>query len=342
MNADYLKRDNIKKYVCNMEQIAGITKSILDDGGSRGVRIAQVDNGSGLRFTVIPDRGMDIGAASYCGVPLAWLSPLSIIHPAYYDSSGIEWLRSWGGGLLTGCGMVNVGEPAPNSNGVEGGLHGRLSNIPAENCIYKSEWCDDEYILSVSGEMREAHIFGENLLLRRGIKSVMGKNTIEVKDVVKNEGCRSTPLMLLYHINIGYPMIDKDCVLKAEDHSVALRDAEAEKGLGEWDQLNPPDANFAEQCYYHDLVEDSNGMAQISVINKKLNMELDITYRKAELPFFTQWKMMGEGEYAMGLEPANCHPEGQIAEAEKFNSLKILEPGESLETFIKFTIKELA
>ena len=339
MGVDYLKRDDLKEYVCNMDQVAGITKSVLDDGASRGVRIAQVDNGSGLKFTVIPDRGMDIGAASYKGVPLAWLSPLSTVHPAYYDANGIGWLRSWGGGLLTGCGLVNVGAPSDNSNGEEGGLHGRLSNIPAENCIYKSEWIDGEYVLSVSGEMREARLFGENILLRREIKSVMGKNRIEIKDVVKNEGCRSTPLMLLYHINIGYPMIDKDCLLKTDDHVVTSRDAEAENGIGGWDKLCAPDADFAEQCYYHDMAEGSDGMARISVLNKKLGMELEIAYRKAELPFFTQWKMMGKGEYVMGLEPSNCHPEGQIAEAEKFNSLRILEPGESLETYVRFTIQ---
>ena len=340
MNFSHLKKEkDLKQYVCNMKQIAGITKSILDDGSSRGIRVAEVNNGSGLNFKILTDKGMDIGAANCCGIPIAWLSPAAPAHPAFFDANGIGWLRAWGAGLLTGCGMVNVGPPSPNSNGEEGGLHGRLSNIPAENCVSKTEWINGEYVLSVTGEMREARLFGENILLIREIKTIMGKNIIEIRDTIKNEGCRPTPLMLLYHINIGYPMIDKDVVLKTRDHNVTPRDDEAEKAIESWNKCIAPNAEFAEQCYFHDIPVDDDDMARITVVNKNLGMELEIAYRKKELPFLTQWKMMGQGEYAMGLEPANCHPEGQVAEKEKFNSLRIIEPEESFETLVKIEVR---
>jgi len=339
MNFSFLKKEkDLKKYVCNIKQITGITKSILDDGTSRGLRVAQINNGSGLNFSVMLDKGMDIGPASYCGVPFAWLSPGAPAHPSYYDSNGIGWLRSWGAGLLTGCGMVNAGAPSANDNGEEGGLHGRLSNIPAENCSHEEKWVDNEYILSVTGKMREARLFGENILLVREIKTIMGKNIIEIRDSVKNEGCRPSPLMLLYHINIGYPMISENAVLKAKNHDVIPRDEEAQTGIDSWQQCRKPVANFAEQCYYHDIPADDDGLARMEIINNDSGMKLEVAYRKAELPFFTQWKMMGQGEYAMGLEPANCHPEGQIAEKDKFNSLRILQPEETFETFVRISI----
>jgi uncharacterized protein DUF4432 len=339
MNFSHLKkRQDLKKYVCNMKQIAGITQSILDDGTSRGVRIAEINNGSGLNFTVIPDKGMDIGAASCCGVPFAWLSPGTPAHPAYFDANGIGWLRSWGGGLLTGCGMVNAGAPSPNNNGEEGGLHGRLSNIPAENFSYKEKWVENEYVLTVTGKMREARLFGENILLTREITTKMGKNVIEIKDTVKNEGCRPSPLMLLYHINIGYPMIDEVSTLKVKDHNIIPRDDDAVKGIDSWQNCATPDANFTEQCFYHDIPVDKDGLARIAIVNTDLGMELEVAYRKAELPFLTQWKMMGQGEYVMGIEPANCHPEGQVAEKDKFDSLRILQPEESFETFVQISI----
>jgi len=40
-----------------------------------GCRVAEVRTGSGLTFSVLLDRGMDIGPAAYKGLPLAWVSP---------------------------------------------------------------------------------------------------------------------------------------------------------------------------------------------------------------------------------------------------------------------------
>ena len=114
----------------------------------RGIRIADVDNGSGLRFAVLLDRGMDIGDASFNGVPFAYQSPVGMVHPPYFEPDGYRWLRSFGGGLMTGCGLRNVGNPEVEEGMcVTGpqGLHGRLSNTPAEdiagktgNTVYRS------------------------------------------------------------------------------------------------------------------------------------------------------------------------------------------------------------
>ena len=68
-------------------------------------------------------------------------------------------------------------------------------------------------------------------------------------------------------------------------------------------------------------------------------MALEVAYRKAELPRFTQWKMMGEQEYAMGLEPSNCLPDGQAAEKEN-GTLQILEPGEAIEFKVMISLCE--
>ncbi|MEA2069005.1 MAG: DUF4432 family protein, partial [Verrucomicrobiota bacterium] len=110
--------DKIRRHTGRMEQLAGITRMTLDDGHSRGIRCAQVRNGSGLQLDVLLDRGMDIGQAFYKGVPLAFLTPTGFGHPAFYDAESFGWLRNWGGGLVTGCGLSNVGNPAePGSSG---------------------------------------------------------------------------------------------------------------------------------------------------------------------------------------------------------------------------------
>ncbi len=68
MNYKDMKLNDIKPYVGSMNQLARVRTSVLDDGKGRGIRIADVDNGSGLRFSVLLDRGMDIGDASFNGV----------------------------------------------------------------------------------------------------------------------------------------------------------------------------------------------------------------------------------------------------------------------------------
>jgi len=59
-----LNPKELARRVGTMKQLAGIRTSVLDDGKARGIRIADIDNGSGFRFTILLDRGMDIGEAN--------------------------------------------------------------------------------------------------------------------------------------------------------------------------------------------------------------------------------------------------------------------------------------
>jgi hypothetical protein len=81
-------------------------------------------------------------------------------------------------------------------------------------------------------------------------------------------------------------------------------------------------------------------MARCAIRNEESGVEVEVAYRTKELPYLTQWKMMGVGEYVIGLEPANCHVEGQVAEQEKFGTLKTLEPGEKVEHAIEIAVRD--
>ncbi|QHI68524.1 aldose 1-epimerase family protein [Tichowtungia aerotolerans] len=325
--------NELRRYVGTMDQLARIRTSVLDDGRGRGIRIADVDNGSGLRFTVLLDRGMDIGDASFNGTPVAYQTPVGLVHPSRFESDGFRWLRSFGGGLLAGCGMRTAGNPAPEAGmEVAGplGLHGRLSNIPAEDVSISKEWKNGRYELRVSGTVREVSFFGENLELRRTISTAMGDNSIAIRDEIVNRGVRSSPLMMIYHINLGYPLLSEDSVVEGKSLNTTPRNDAAAACIDRWSECHVPTAGCAETCYYHDVETDKDGMARMTLKNKKSGCEVEVAFRKAELPFFTQWKMMGEQEYVMGLEPANCHPDGQAAEQEA-GTLRVVEPGEAVQ-----------
>lgn len=327
----------ILRKVGTMRQVARIRRAVLDDGRERGLRVAEFSNGGGLSFTVLLDRGMDIGDAAFGGASLGWLGPCGFQHPSYHDPEGLGWLRSWGGGLLTGCGLRSAGAPGV-VDGESFGLHGRLSNTPAEDVKCHEEWIGDRYLMSVTGSMREVRHFGENLLLTRTVATEFGTNVIKVSDKVQNCGFRPSQAMLLYHINLGWPLLDECSFVETVSHAVEPRDDEAAKGLLSWSKCQEPAPGYKEQCFYHDLPAGPDGFATVSLVNPSLALKFSVSYRKAELPFLTQWKNLGEGEYVMGLEPANCHVEGLAAEREKFKSLRILQPGESFETLLALSV----
>jgi galactose mutarotase-like enzyme len=255
-----------------------------------------------------------------------------MVHPSCFEADGLRWLRSFGAGLLTGCGLRNVGSPeAEEGMRVDGplGLHGRLSNTPAEDVSVRKEWIDGKYCLSVSGTVREVSFFGENLELKRTISTAMGDNSITVADEVTNRGVRPSPLMILYHINAGFPLLNEKSVIEGRVKATAPRTEKAAAGIGEWNVCQPPTDDYIEQCFFHDVEADTDGMARMTLRNPDSGMALEVAFRKAELPYFTQWKMMGRQEYVMGLEPANCHPDGQAAE-EKNGTLKIIRPDETV------------
>lgn len=337
-NGKQYTRKELEKRIGHLSQIAGVRMMELQEGRETGVHIAEVRSGSGLKFQITLDRGMDISLAEYRGSALAWRSPNGDVHPAYYDSRGLEWLRSFPGGLVTGCGLTQAGAPGVD-NGEELGLHGRLSNTPASGVETKTVWTGDRCVFRISGTVRESKLFSENLVLHREVEVELGSSTLTLRDVVKNEGFRRSPLMLLYHINLGWPLVDEGSELLLNAKSMAPRDDEAAKGAATATTIPSPVSGYNEQVFYHDLVAGRDGFASALVVNRKLQLGLFLQHRQHELPKFTQWKMVGEGEYVLGLEPATCWVQGRAKERER-GTLQFLEPGEEREFIVRIGVLE--
>jgi hypothetical protein len=328
---NYSRRE-LKQRIGHLSQIAGVRLMQLQEGQEAGVRIADVRSGSGLRFQISLDRGMDISVAEYKGTSLAWRSPQGDVHPSYFDPKGLGWLKSFPGGLMTGCGLTSAGAPSVDA-GEELGIHGRLSNLPASNIQVKTEWDGDRCVFRVGGVMRESVPLKDNLVLHRTIEVELGKSIITLRDRVVNEGFRQSPLMMLYHINLGWPLLDDGADLHLNARSMKPRDGEAEKGTASATKIPSPISGYKEQVFYHDLIADNNGFASAMLANRKLRLGVFAHYRQKELPRFIQWKMVAEGEYVLGFEPANCLVEGRAKERER-GTLQFLEPGETREFLV--------
>lgn len=337
-----LTRQEIMKRVGDISQIARITDYRFESGKAEGMRGLEVITGSGLEFTVIPSRCMDIAWASYKGIPISFISKSGISAPGYYEKDGLGFLRNFTCGLTTTCGLTYMGAPCTDM-GEALGLHGRISNIAAQNCSSSTEWSDDELVFMIKAQIRESSMFGENMVLNREITTKLGGNRIHIKDTVVNEGFEAAPFMLLYHCNFGYPVIDEEAQLKINASSVKPRDPRAAENISEWDSFHVPEHGFTEQLYYFDVIEDKDGYARAVIENRRLlqnGLRITLEYEKSTLPFCSEWKQLGEGDYVVGIEPGTWLPGGRAKAREK-GELKFLNPGEEYITELSFIFEEL-
>jgi hypothetical protein len=332
-------KDKLLKYVGNQAQLGTARQYVLSDGWGRNMRCIDIDSGSGLRYTILPDRGMDISLASYKGTNLVYLTCNSETNPSFYEPENIGWLRTFNGGLMTTCGLTYLGSPV-NDGGEELGLHGRYSTIPAKQVSDLSQWVGDDYVMKIRGVAEEGFMFGNKLRLEREITTVAGTNIINITDTVTNFGFRPSPFTILYHMNMGYPLLSEDAELVIDPAQTLPRDDSAAMGLKEFRKFTMPQEGFKEQVFDHLMKADSKGMATVALQNKKLGISLKICFNTASLPYLVQWKMMGQGDYVLGLEPSNAPGKNRKLLREE-NMLPELKPGECKVNTIEVILEEI-
>lgn len=313
-----LAPEELRRRVGRLEQVAGIESFTYDDGPERGVRALRVRTGTGFAFTVLADRGLDIGDAEFRGMALAWSSPTGVTGPWYHEPEGTGWLRSFHGGLIVTCGLQHAGRPSER-DGELLGMHGRASNLPASHIAREARWDADGCALEVRGQVRETRVFGSDLVMSRRITARVGESVLRIEDAVENRGWSSAPLMLLYHINLGWPLLADGSHLVGPGAPGEIPDpheAGATAGGEAWDRFAAPTPGFEERSYYHRPRAGADGWAEARLENPRLagGLALRVRFRPEELPEFVQWTMTGEGTYVLGLEPATCRLLGYPAE----------------------------
>lgn len=304
-------------------QGGGAFRIQFDEGKARGTKAVLADNGCGLSCIILEDRCLDIYSLKVNGVNTAYLSQCGPVHPHYYNSTEWEWLRSFGVGFLTTCGLTQAGEPCRYNN-AEWGLHGPISNTPAEKVTVN---VDAEKIV-IQGQMRQYKFQTENMLLERKITIDKQDNQIELSDTVSNEGWNEQPFMLLYHFNFGYPLLNENSVLLLPPAQIEGWDEYSKSTMADHLKIQAPDGGYREQTYIHKLTGKS-GQTGFAIADDKEQPKLAVVcrYDCEHLPYLTQWKHFKPSEYVMAIEPCNNHVKG--AQWEKENgTLFTLAPGE--------------
>ncbi|MEQ9443319.1 MAG: aldose 1-epimerase family protein [Cyclobacteriaceae bacterium] len=321
-----------KDKVTNTAQLGGIETSVLDNGPGRGTRIAWMNTGTGLRYKVVLDRGMDIADAFFQEHSLSWLSHVGITSPQPFSDQGADWLRTFGGGLLTTCGLDHVGGPEKDAFG-ERGLHGQISNTPAEIIsILQPDPMHGNMEMSITGRMKQTRVFGPSLELKRTISGTLGQPTIRIHDEVVNRGNTAAPHMLLYHCNFGWPMADEgaDIVWNGAWQTPGDKPEIFREGNNFRKCPPPMDSHNSngEEVAFIDVEADNKGICTCGIHNQQLGIAVALRFSKAQFPWLTNWQHWGKGEYVTGIEPGTHPPIGQ-AKARESDTLIHLAPGES-------------
>ncbi len=301
-------------------QLSRVEEHRLVGGKGDGMRLFEMDNGRGVQLTVSADRCCDISRLSFRGINMGYFAPCGYVHPAYYDPVGDGFLKSFTAGFLTTCGFQSAGSGCVDEGEVLP-LHGSIANTPAQQVWWRRE----ADALTLTGEVVDAALFGRKWRLLRTIRLSLTEDVFTVTDAITNDNDRPQPLEVLYHMNIGYPLLDRDSVVRVSSEKVVPRNDHAAEDLEHWMIMEPPQAGYEERCYYHSCPNEGRA----SVFQPKLGQGLAICFDPRELDCFTQWKMMGVREYVLGLEPGNCLPDGRAAMREK-GILKTLAPGETV------------
>lgn len=267
--------------ISNLMQLASIRRYEMTEGPERGLRVLDCDNGK-LRFLLNERKALDVMQMYHKGENVSFVSKNA------FTAREIAFENRFEGGMLYTCGLDSVGAR-------EGYLlHGTHHLTPAR--VTRAE-VNEEGIL-IEAEIRETALFGKNLVFRRRVFSRIGSDELEISDTLENCGTREEEYCLLYHVNVGYPMLDAGAELLDDAEEVIPRTPWAAEHIGSRRAIGAAVANQEEMCYFLRLKTPS-----VSLRNPKINKMFTLKWSQETLPCFVEWKSMAAGDYALGLEP---------------------------------------
>ncbi|KXF74876.1 hypothetical protein ATN84_21885 [Paramesorhizobium deserti] len=322
-------------------QFFGVRLMTLGDGVERGIRMLEFRSGTGLRFTVLVDRALDIADCDYRGMAIGWHSPAGFKHPGlheYEGEGGLGWMRSFSGLMVT-CGLDHIlfmyEEAADHYNysprkSISHSIHGRVGTIPARLVGYGERWEGDDCYLWCEGIVTQGTVFGEHLELSRRIEIKAGTNEIRLQDRVVNRGFYRTPHMYCYHINVGYPVLAEGSRYLAPISDVVWAAHAGEnyrKQNTGYRTMPAPRMRFHEQVWQHEMRADRDGEVPVALVNGRLGIGFEVVTRRDQFPCMYEWQNFQAGQYALGIEPSTNHVQGHGAARER-GELIWLEHGE--------------
>lgn len=301
----------------NIDQIAGIRRHTTEEG----LRMIEVYNAAGLRFTLVVDRALDLYDLSYKGVNFAFHTKNGLHAGQNYTPLGDEFFHYWSAGMLATCGLSSVGAGCSDESGIHP-IHGRIGQTPARHISTSAIWEGNDYRLAVSGEVAETRLYGRNLVLSRAIETALNEKTIRICDTLTNLGPSSEEFMLLYHVNLGHPLLSEH----SRFFSSPIEACQTAGIPAEPETIDQPYKDAREQMYIH---KTKTKTCIAGLLNDELQLGFYLAFETEPLPMLLEWKHFRSGDYVLGIEPCNCYCMGRCKEREH-GSLPVIGPYETI------------
>ena len=306
----HLGARKVREISAGLNTYAGARLLTLEDGVERGSRVIEMRSGGGLDFDVTIDRSGDIGRLTLDGQVLSWHSQAGLPSPWMMDREGDNgqgFLRGYGGFLNT-CGLDHIRQPEhdvidyanqDSLASVHYPLHGKGTFQPTVIRGYGLVDDVEEPYVFCETEFVQGMAFVSALRLRRRIELPVGSQTLFIRDTVKNIGNNPAGHMLLYHFNLGFPLVAPDtkvdfgndkCVWCSEEHD--------------------PNEGFPEPIEYASnkisVFKHASEEACMTVTSPLAGLALQLTYPSSQLSHCQLLRMTAPGIYGVGLEPCTA------------------------------------
>lgn len=323
--------DQIHTVSAGLGTFAGTRLVTLEDGVERGQRVVEMRSGGGLALDVTVDRAGDIGGLSIAGQTVSWhgaggLKSASLINAE--NDKGQGFLNGFGGFLNT-CGLDHIRQPEQDDTEyaeqdalaqTSFPLHGKGAFHPAVLRGHGLNDDGDAPVVFCETEFVQTLAFVSALRLRRRIEIPVGGQSLILRDTVRNVGNGPATHMLLYHFNLGFPLVDEGAVLEMGQDTCV-------RNSGTDDPLASVSAAQAKAKPQISVFAHAADTAEIHLKNPRSGLSLHMRYPRAQLPYCQILRMPGVGTYGLGIEPCTTHAPSRSG-ARACGEMIILNPGE--------------
>ena len=303
-----------------------VCKRTLRGGRREGVDVIEINNGA-VEITVVPSRGMGIWQVVSGDDRLGWRAPIrGPIHPREVnmgEPSGLGWLDGFDE-LLVRCGLESNGAPEFDPDGrVVYPLHGKIANQPSDEVTVTVD--SDRGEIRVSGIVDEVRFHFLKVRLHATLVTRFGESGFRIHDEIENLSASPAEVQMLYHFNVGVPLLDAGSQLVAPSSSVVPRNAHAADGIGGYTNYQAEEAGYEEQVYFHHMHAAGDGKTRVLLKNGHATTGVSLLYDARKLPCFSQWKnttAVVDG-FVTGIEPGTNFPNPRTYEGEQGRVLKL-------------------
>ena len=314
-------------YVGVADAVVQSRETVGDPHSGAGGRGWSLTLAGGLAFEVLPERGLDIGAAWYGGQPIGWRSGLG--SPGLAPTAA-GWLGRFGGGLLVTCGLDNIGAPRGGY-----GQHGSHHDTRAHDvAVTRVEGVDGAPGVQITGTVDSFEVFGRRVRLHRTITSFADAPAIHLADHIVNVGAWPASAALLYHVNFGAPLVMPGTRVEIEATDHDLR--EPSDAASQWGVFPDTVDHITEAVWCHTGLTSVDGVATARVVSPS-QLAAEVSWRVAELPRLVQWVFPPHGSWALGIEPSNAPMWGPERDTEAAG-MAVLEPGQTIDTSLTIRV----